>query len=213
MEPGKLVDSINSSFGNYNVNWFRLRQSKDDAYYYVIEGRSLALNRFDTPQEFVKVIEWFDKFWLFLGIKFSLPVKKNSKRIDTQLQTISLSVFQGEDYDDKKYQLFRAEWDNYSNADNQHAQPHWHITSSQAIETIFDEYTNDSNMRDFLQILEDEKRKVIDVKRIHFAMNGNWQKEDDNHIHKMEDEEQVVRWLQGLLAHLRTELEAFDIKV
>ena len=29
------------------------------------EGTSFALNRFETPQEKVKVLKWFDDYWIF----------------------------------------------------------------------------------------------------------------------------------------------------
>jgi hypothetical protein len=207
MEPKKLIDLISNNLRNFeDGNSFRLIPSKHNAFHYIVEGNFLALNRFDIPQESVKVIKWFNNFWLFLGIKFSLPNKKVGKKIDAQLQSISLSVFQGEDYDHKKHQLFRAEWDDYNSSDKEHAQPHWHITSSQAIEETFDEFANVFEMQDFLQVLKQEKQRVLDIKRIHFAMNGDWQRIGENHVHKMENEEQIVRWLQGMLAHLRTEL-------
>jgi hypothetical protein len=37
-------------------------------------------------------------------------------------------------------------------------------------------------------------------------MNGDWQN-SKGYIHKIENEQQVVRWLQGVLSYLRTELE------
>jgi len=118
-----------------------------------------------------------------------------------------LSVFQGNDFDNKKIQLFRAEWDDYNNPEEKRAQPHWHINSSQAIERIFEEHTNILNESKFFQEFRDEKKKILDVKKIHFAMNGNWQNNNGNYIYKIEDKQQVVRWLQGMLNYLRTELE------
>jgi hypothetical protein len=108
---------------------------------------------------------------------------------------------------EEKQQLFRAEWDSYSNPEEKHPQPHWHITSSQAIEKTLREYANDFEQYDFASLLEAEKGKIIDVKRIHFAMNGNWHS-DGCHIHNLNNEQQMVKWLQGVLSHLRTELEA-----
>jgi hypothetical protein len=102
--------------------------------------------------------------------------------------------------------LFRAEWDDYNNPNEQHAQPHWHITSNQAMENTFLRYADSFDKQDFLQLLETEKQSVFDVKTIHFAMNGDWYNKE-THIHRLEDEQQIATWLQGLLAHLRTELE------
>ena len=45
---------------------------------------------------------------------------------------ITLSVFQGEETDKSKNQLFCAEWDDYENGDMKHPQPHWHFLSNKS---------------------------------------------------------------------------------
>ena len=78
--------------------------------------------------------------------------------------------------------------------------------------TIFDDtqaywqYSNNFDNSDFISLLEKEKQKLFDVNKIHFAMNGNWQN-NETHIHKITDEQQIVKWFQGILRHIRTELE------
>jgi len=206
MNPDVLINSINKNLKSFMGNSFRINQSKYDAFSYVIAGTSSALNRFPNDSREVKVFNWINDFWLFLEIKFSEREKKVSKKTKLQTSTsISLSVFQGEESDNKKYQLFRAEWDDYNASEEKRAQPHWHITSSQAIENIFKEYADAFNKPEILEELEREKQKVVDVKRIHFAMNGDWQN-SGNYIHKIEDEQHIVMWLEGILKYLRTEL-------
>jgi hypothetical protein len=205
MKPEKLIEDINKSCKISINNAFRL--VRDNTFHYTLEGTSFAVNRFEPSPESVKVLKWFDDFWLFLEIKFREKNKNVKRKITSQTNTfISLSVFQGEDTNNEKYQLFRAEWDDYNNTDEKHAQPHWHITSNQAIESTFAQYADVFGKQEFLQLLESEKQKVIDVRKIHFAMNGNWQA-GTNHIHQINDEQQIVNWLQGLLAHIRTELD------
>jgi hypothetical protein len=205
MKPEKLIEDINKSCKVSIDKAFHLARNK--AYHYTIEGTSFAVNRFETPPEYVKVLNWFDDFWLFLEITFRMGNNEVKRKITPQTNTlISLSVFQGQDTDHEKYQLFRAEWDDYNNPEEKHAQPHWHITSNQAIENTFDKYAEAFDKQDFLQLLETEKHKVVDVKNIHFAMNGNWQS-GTNHIHQIVGEQQIVNWLQGLFAHIRTELD------
>jgi hypothetical protein len=203
MEPEKLIDSIKK---NCKITINKTFDLIPNNTHYTIAGTSFAINKFEMPQQSVKVLRWFDDFWLFLEIKFFMENKEVKRKITSQTNTlISLSVFQGEDDDNEKYQLFRAEWDDYNNPDEKHAQPHWHITSSRAIENTFNKYADAFDKQDFLQLLETEKQKVFDVKKIHFAMNGNWHA-GTNHIHQINDEQQIVNWLQGLLAHIRTEL-------
>lgn len=179
--------------GHYNINIFR------------IEGNSYALNRYDYQP--VKVLKWFDKFWLYIEIRFILNKEKIGNKIIRKINTnISLSVYEGADDDEKKVQLFRAEWDDMNNPFEQHSQPHWHITSSQAIEKTFEEYSNHFDNGDFIALLEQEKAKLFDVKKIHFAMNGNWHN-NQTHIHLINDSKKVSKWLKGLLSHIRIELE------
>jgi hypothetical protein len=190
--------SVSNSF------YLRLTNDHNNQLVYTIDGTSDAINRFDYPQESVKVLHWFDKFWLYINFKFVLVDKKTGKKNNREMTThISLSVFQ--EQDNEKNQLFRAEWEDYSDENQQHAQPHWHITSSQAIENSFVKYTDTFEKQEFIELLQSEKQKVFDVKKIHFAMNGDWQNNND-HINKIENEQQVVNWLQGVLCHIRTEL-------
>ena len=179
---------------------------KRNPFHYTIQGESFALNRNKNSAESVTVAKWFKDFWLFLEIKFDIQQIIVGRKKQPQIEIkMSLSVFQGENSDNEKHQLFRAEWDDYNNSDEKHAQPHWHTTSSQAIENAISEYAIVFENQDFLQVLESEKQKVIDIKKIHFAMNGDWMN-DGNHVHRMENEHQISKWLLGLLTHLRTEL-------
>jgi hypothetical protein len=209
IDPQKLINSINNGCKNLFYNTFVLipYSGHHNSSFYRIAGTSSALNRFEIPYEPVKVLHWFANFWFFLEVKFiRSEVIENRKKINQIHTYISISIFQGEDIDNMKYQLFSAEWDDYFNPDEKHSQPHWHITANQAIERTFEEYSNNFDNGDFISLLEQEKKKVFDVNKIHFAINGNWQN-NETHIHKIDNEEKIVKWFQGILQHLRTELE------
>lgn len=202
-----IVDKINKECKILFIDSFKLIPFKGhhNIFLFRIEGNSSALNRYDF--EPVKVLRWFDKFWLFIEIKFIVEKTKIiNKEVEITHTNISLSVYEGEDNDERKIQLFRAEWDDFNNTTEKHSQPHWHITSSQAVEKTFEEYSNHFDNSDFITLLEKEKSKLFDVKRIHFAMNGNWQ-ENQTHIHTIKNSDQVSKWLRGLLSHIRLELE------
>jgi len=200
MNPKELIKNINASCRKSISSAFNLslcdRNRNANWIHYILEGTSSAVNKQDT----VRVLNWFDDFWLFFEIKFFLSKKRNVK--DNIQIIISLSVFQGNDSDSEKYQLFRGEWDDYNTSDEKHAQPHWHISSRQEIDTTFNEFGDGFGD----QVFKREKLKMIDVKRIHFAMNADWQS-NGKHVHTMENEQQVVDWLQGMLAYIRNELE------
>ena len=171
------------------------------------QDTSKALNKF-KENELVDVLKWFDDFWLFLEIRFikNLIFQNNKKII--QINTyISFSIFQGKENDNYKIQLFRAEWDDNNNPSEIHAQPHWHITSNQALEKTLEEFiTEDSENNELLSYITGEKNKIKDINEIHFAMNGNWQN-DNTHVHLIDNEDKIVKWILGLLKHIKTELE------
>lgn len=203
----KLTAELNSKSGIYFDDFFNIKEVKKTSSMitYRNEGTSLALNRFDIPQEKVKVLKWFNDYWIFLEVRGIDNVNEIIKKLESHIN-ISLCVFQGETSDEDKYQLFRAEWDDFCNDDEIHSQPHWHITSSQALEKTFISYAIDLDKKDFVDLLESEKKRVFDVKKIHFAMNGNWSNYETN-IHKIDSEEKVIKWWFGILNHIRTELD------
>lgn len=203
----KLTTELNSKSGIYFEDFFNIKEvmKTSNIRIYRNEGTSSALNRFDIPQEKVKVLKWFDDYWIFLELRSISNINENKNNIENHIN-ISLSVFQGDASDEEKYQLFRAEWDDFCNPEEIHSQPHWHITSSQALEKMLVSYAIDFEKKDFIDLLENEKQRVFDVKKIHFAMNGNWSSSETN-IHKIDSEEKVLRWWFGILHHIRTELD------
>ena len=211
IEPKELIKSINTGCKSLFDNPFKLEAytGNHNTTVFRIEGTSSALNRFEIPYEPVKVIHWFKDFWLFLEIKFTFSIDiKKRKKTDQIYTYISLSIFQGEESDEMKYQLFRAEWDDFCNPNEKHSQPHWHLTSNQAIEKTFEDYSSTFEDDGFISLLQEVKTKVIDVNKIHFAMNGNWQN-NETHIHNIDDEVKILKWLRGVLNHIRTELAEF----
>ena len=184
---------LNPTIGHHNI------------YVFKIEGTSFAINRYDS--EPVKVLRWFNDFWVYLEVRFiNEKSKDGNKKINLIHTYISLSIYQGKDDDQRKNQLFRAEWDDLNNLEEKHSQPHWHITSSQAIERTMEEYSNHFDNGDFVSLFDEVNSSIFDVKKIHFAMNGNWQ-ENKSHVHQIKNSEQVSTWLKGLLTHIRIELE------
>ena len=162
-----------------------------NAFYYRINGYSSAINYRKNDKEKVSVLRWFNDFWLYIEIDF----------IENDI-FISISVFQGSENDDKKHQLFRLEWDDRDNHGERHPQPHWHITTDFAISESYKEFVSDEETYESYELV---KKDIIDIKEIHFAMNGNWHN-DDSDVHKIDNEKKIVKWFQGVLNHLRVEL-------
>lgn len=163
-----------------------------------IEGVYEAVNyrRSDSIQ--VKTIHWFDKFYLYVEVNFSS---------DYSHKFISLSVFQGEESDLRKNQLFRAEWDDYNRENEMRPQPHWHITRDKANYENFHSLINTSDIQEnsSFELFQMSEMEVFDTKKIHFAMSANWQNKE-YYVHKIDDAEKITDWLEGLLEHIKYEL-------
>lgn len=194
IEKLKFIDEINKSCKAFFLeSTFFLHLSKANKFELKGNNVSKALNHYKNYGEEVSVLKWFDDYWVYLEIRFE---NKNS--------FITISIFQGEANDKIKNQLFRAEWDDYNNSNEKHPQPHWHITSNQAIENTFVELVGDNSFE--AQILNEEKSKIIDINKIHFPMNGNWVN-DGGHIHLIDDNVKMVKWFQGFFSTMREQLE------
>lgn len=206
---------------------FYLRPESDYRFTIFGDFPSEAINNHDDVQERVKVIKWFDDFWLYVEINF-MKVEIETKlrkeiskedylnRLSESLlkigkdyfeTTITLSVFQGVHADDNKSQLFRAEWDNRLN-NGTHPQPHWHVCYDFLFPKTFDKFGQFiSESGGFLAEIKKQKSKCIELNRIHFAMNGQWSTKGGGHCHKISDENAIKYWFQGLLGHIKCELE------
>lgn len=196
VDQKSLIDEINKSCKLlFTESSFFLSPSSTNRFKITGNNTSKAINNYNNSREEVTVLKWFDNFWIYIELKFE---NKNS--------FISLSIFQGHEIDERKSQLFRAEWDDYNNEEEKHPQPHWHITSNQAIENTFEEYAITFENEKFIDSLREEKSKIIDVNEIHFAMIGNWIS-DESHIHSLNNKDKIVKWFRGLLSHIRIQLE------
>lgn len=167
------------------------------------ESTSTAYNNYGNDGESVNVIKWFANFWLYVEIQFLNP----------KGTLISLSVFEGEEIDPIKTQLFRAEWDDYEDENNSHPQPHWHFLTNKLVEKNAKEFTEllAEERETFAAFLDGEISKIIDLSKFHFAMNGDWIK-SKKHVHAIENEDALASWFGGLLGYLKNELEFMSNK-
>jgi len=198
--PFKIIEEINKTCKNFfPESFFKLEQKTYNRF--LISGNYLsrAINNYNNIQEEVNVIKWFHDFWVYIDIKFE------RSESDIPNTFISLSIFQGDISDNIKKQLFRAEWDNFDNNEN-HPQPHWHVYSNYSFEKTFNDFLEMTDENSFADLLNEEKSKVTDLKRIHFAMNGAWSNKGC-HIHRITDENTIINWFQGLLGHIKSQLE------
>lgn len=185
-----LLDGGNSfSLCQHTNNSLRLRLNNNI---------SNAYNDYGNDGEQINVVKWFDDFWLFVEIQFLSP----------KGTIVSLSIFQGEDTDPQKKQLFRAEWDDYKDGSIAHPQPHWHFLTNKIIKNSVKEFSEllADERETFEEFIEEEASKIIDMSKFHFAMNGDWTG-NRLHVHEIRDENILANWFGGLLGYLKSELE------
>jgi hypothetical protein len=208
LDAKNVIQAINKSIEPFFIKgeggYFSLSQQKGSNVFRLklSEGCSNAYDDYGNSGDSVKVVKWFSDYWLFIEIKFHHP-----KGV-----LITLSVFQGEETDNEKNQLFRIEWDDYEDGSKNHAQPHWHFLNNKSIENSvnsFAEIAPDEIKDTWAEVLNEEKNKTIDLSKFHFAMNGDWNN-TSVYIHTVINENSLAKWFGGLLAYVKTELKYID---
>lgn len=199
MLHNEIIGGLNEFLKNYlNLDYRPIYSDKLNVF--KIQGTSEAINfRRNGHQEKIKVLHWFNDFFIYLEVRF----------LNSYLhKLISVSIFQGKENDFKKNQLFRAEWDDYTIENESRPQPHWHITRDNAIYHNFSDLTNFQNENEKVgfKFFEEVQTEVFDTKNIHFAMASNWQNRISP-VHKIDDAGKVVLWIEGLLEHIKYELQ------
>lgn len=196
-----IISKINEVFNFYIADsGFKLSEKKLNLFVSESNNMSKAINNKRNDRIEISVCHWFKEFWYYFEISFQ---EENI--------FLSLSIFQGKTSDERKTQLFRAEWDNYN--DNViHPQPHWHIYphkyNSQTHDD-FETFIGFSSEPGFLaQIGESHQSKVVDISSFHFAINGNWYV-GNNHINKcnLNEVDELGNWISGIIAHIKGQLD------
>lgn len=207
LDVKNVIQAINKALEPFFIKgeggYFSLSQHKSSHILRlkITEDCSDAYDDYGNGGDSVKVVRWFNDYWLFVEIKFHNP-----KGI-----LITLSIFQGDETDSSKNQLFRAEWDDYDDGNMNHPQPHWHFLSNKSIENTVSSFAEITSDDTFETLLSEEKSKIIDLSKFHFAMNGDWNN-TSVHIHSVNNEATLSQWFGGLLAYLKTELKYIDAK-
>ena len=193
----KIIEELNIFLKNYLGLLFSPLKTKNYIHYKV-EGSYDAINYKRHDSDKIKVVKWFDDFFLYVEVNYSK---------DYFHKMISISVFQGKKSDIRKNQLFRAEWDDYNKENESRPQPHWHITRDRANYENFSALINstDDNEKTSFELFEMSDNEIFDTKKIHFAMSSNWHNQESP-VHKIDDASKVVKWLEGLLEHIKYEL-------
>ena len=163
-----------------------------------------------TLGEEVKVINLFDNYWLYIHI--NIYPSQESKKI--YYINFSLSLFYGSYGELNKRQLFRAEWDNYEKpCSPMHPQPHWHFyMDNEDIDISKDFNDNIENTIDngFMEMINNSKIQNKLFREMHFAMSERWITGKGEHIHKIDNTNDFIEWVLGLIDHINGQLKYID---
>jgi len=194
----QIIEELNNFLKNYLGLPFGPLKTKNYIQY-KIEGSYDAINHKRHDSDEIKVVKWFDEFYLYIEVNYSRNYLN---------KMISLSVFQGKDTHIRKNQLFRAEWDDLNKEGETRPQPHWHITRDKANYENFSELINNTKEQEksSFDLFEMSDAEIFDTKKIHFAMSANWRNQEPP-VHKIDDALKVVKWFEGLLEHIKYELK------
>lgn len=172
-------------------------------------GNDTALNRLeDGTFGEVCVYNWFGQYYLFMEIKilYGIHVPQGKRKARDRIEQISVSISVFKKISDFIIQIFRAEWDDYAESTGIHPQPHWHFTADTALSRTFTEYAQICGEVGFMQIIEPKKEDISELKEMHFAMNGQWAKQQ-SHMHKIESDSDLINWIGGVLDTIRKEID------
>lgn len=196
-----IIAKLNDVFNFYmRDSAFKLSERRMNLFVSESNNMSRAINNRRNDRTQISVCHWFNEFWYYFEISFQ-----------EESIFLTLSVFQGKSDDERKTQLFRAEWDNHDN-NIIHPQPHWHIYPHKydsRTHEDFETFIGFSSEPDFLtQLQTNQQTKVIDISSFHFAINGNWYN-GNNHINKcnIAEIDELGNWISGILTHIRGQLE------
>jgi hypothetical protein len=201
----KIIAKLNRIGKDYIDDTFSLYRK--ELYTFIIDGNNIstAINQKKNESQVVNVLNWFDDFWLYVEIRFVLNGQKKRNSIPSIFFT--LSIFQGNSSIENKVQLFRAEWDNYEDLSDKHPQPHWHIHTKREIEETSKSFAEiiDATNESFENYTEKDTQ-IVNIDKFHFAMNGQWSNKNSD-VHKVETDADLTNWFEGVLNHIKMELE------
>lgn len=206
-----IIKDLNRRLGGIVGSGFVLNKVSESNVSRVFQtnGNDFALNRLEdgTSGEEVSVYNWVDDYYIFMEIKilYGVHVPQGKRKVRNRMEQLSVSISVFKKISDFIIQIFRAEWDDYAEPTGIHPQPHWHFTADTALSRTFTEYAQKCGEEGFMQILEPKKEDISELKEMHFAMNGQWAKQQ-SHMHKIESDSDLINWIVGVLDTIRKEI-------
>lgn len=209
-DPDEIITRVLKAFryalGDKTIGFEKVTLARDEVRFQ-LSGSPIRATARDRYSVFSLLRLQAELFWLGAALVFK------SKLGDYELKSISLVIFKGDAFDERKTTLFRAEWDN-PEPGAIHAQPHWHVYP-RFIENKTNLEANGSELTphqtDFVdsetEIEEDEHSKWKTAANFHYAMSSRWALDGaGQHQLSLIDVEDLIRWINGCIAYSRDQL-------
>ncbi len=186
----------------------RISSDESDPCRYFLQGKGLVLKK-GSHQQLLPTIILKNGYYLYFGITFQL-VDISKPKTGFLIKGVSLQIF----YKDSL--LFRAEWDNKSEDETDHPQPHWHIEPIAA----FDGKEISTEIKGFIDSLEQDpfdgfstflgagdiqQRLNLKYEKFHFAMSSCWH-EDETKCNIPLTEKNLLKWLRNCMSSIDSQL-------
>lgn len=171
-----------------------------------LTGSSVQAIARDKYSVFLLLSVRAELFWLGTTLIFRRELGRY------RLLSVSLVIFKGDSFDEKKTPLLRAEWDNPDPASTtEHAQPHWHVyprlinrgsSNPQVVEVgVFQSLLSNTDVAHS----EDDLDWPTSA-NFHYAMASTWQAEANGCQEKLNELRRLLGWLNGCITYSRNQL-------
>lgn len=199
-----LLRAFREALGNNSIAFEEVSLARGEVKF-ELSGSSIRAVARDNYAVFPLLQLQVALFWLGGALIFE------RKLGNYRLKSISLVIFKGDAFDDRKTALFRAEWDDPDSA-TIHAQPHWHVYP-RPIESKVN-VMEDANLTREVELLdfgtdqaspEDPRWKT--ASNFHYAMSARWAPDGvGHHRANLSEIKEIVRWIKSCIGYSRDQL-------
>lgn len=200
----RVLRALREALGDKSISFEEVRLVRDEVKFELSGSPIRAIAR-DSYAVFPLLRLEVELFWLGAALVFE-------RRLGTyRLKSISLVIFKGEAFDERKTVLFRAEWDE-PEPGTIHAQPHWHVYPrliGDKVSLVAESSNrNESDLLDFgREMTVDEDPEWKTASNFHYAMSSRWAIEGiGNHQANLSEIDDLVRWITSCIGYSRDQL-------
>jgi hypothetical protein len=201
----RILRAIRDALGNDRIGFEMINRARDEVKF-ELSGTPIRAMARESYAVFPLLQLEAELFWLGAALIFKRELG------NYRLKSISVLVFKGEAFDERKTALFRAEWDD-PEPGTIHAQPHWHvyprlIESKESLAAAGDTPADGFDLMDFGiegPIAEDPEWRS--APNFHYAMSSTWAIEGiGHHQANLTNVEDLVRWISSCIGYSQGQL-------